>query len=106
MDVSEIAVDPSATCGDGGSASTGPDSIETSTDGKNCTTANQGTFPPAARGHFSSPPLAAGSTDAVKFVRYTMKDSQVLQVGSCPGNFSGCDSMDSSELEVYGSTAP
>ena len=106
IDVSEIAVDPSATCGDAGSASTGPYSIETSTDGTNWTTANQGTFTPADRGHFSSPPLAAGSTDAVRFVRYTMKDSQVNQVGSCPGNFSGCDFIDSSELEVYGSTAP
>ena len=106
IDVSEIAVDPSATCGDGGSASTGPYSIETSTDGTNWTTANQGTFTPADRGHFSSPPLAAGSTDAVKFIRYTMKDSQVLQVGSCPGAFSGCDFIDSSELEVYGSPAP
>ena len=73
---------------------------------RNWTTANQGTFTPADRGHFSSPPLAAGSTDAVRFVRYTMKDSQVNQVGSCPGNFSGCDFIDSSELEVYGSTAP
>ena len=106
IDVSEIAVDPSATCGDGGSASTGPYSIETSTDGRNWTTANQGTFTPADRGHFSSPPLAAGSTDAVRFVRYTMKDSQVNQVGTCPGNFSGCDFIDSSEMEVYGAPAP
>ena len=42
----------------------------------------------------------------MRFVRYTMKDSQVNQVGTCPGNFSGCDFIDSSELEVYGAPAP
>jgi extracellular elastinolytic metalloproteinase len=105
VDVSEIAIDPTATCGDGGSASTGPYSIETSTNGTTWTTANEGTFTPADRGHFSSPPLAPGSTDAVKFVRYTMKDSQV-QPGDCPGNFSGCDFIDSRELEVFGSSVP
>ncbi|MEP7090648.1 MAG: M36 family metallopeptidase [Nocardioidaceae bacterium] len=102
VDVSEIAVDPSGTCGDSGSASTGPYSIETSTDGTTWTTASSGTFTPADRGRFNSPTLAGGSTDAVHYVRYTMKDSQVLQVGSCPGAFSGCDFIDSSELEVYG----
>jgi hypothetical protein len=39
-------------------------------------------------------------------VRYAMRDSQALQLGTCPGPFSGCDFIDSSELEVYGSPVP
>jgi hypothetical protein len=27
---------------------------------------------------------------------------QVFQVGACPGAFSGCDFMDLTEIEVYG----
>jgi hypothetical protein len=34
-----------------------------------------------------------------------MRDSQVSQVGSCPGAFSGCDFIDSREMEVYGAPA-
>jgi extracellular elastinolytic metalloproteinase len=103
VDVSEVAIDPTGTCGDAGSASTGPFSLETSTDGTTWRPAASGTFTPADRGHFSSPSLAPGSTTAVRFLRYTMKDSQVPQVGSCPGPFDGCDFIDTSEIEVYGS---
>ncbi|MEP6814946.1 MAG: M36 family metallopeptidase, partial [Marmoricola sp.] len=106
VDVTEIAIDPTATCGDGGSASTGPYSIETSPNGTTWTTASSATFTPADRGHFSSPALAPGSKAAVRYVRYTMKDSQVNQVGTCPGAFSGCDFIDSRELEVYGIPTP
>jgi hypothetical protein len=35
-----------------------------------------------------------------------MKDSQALQVGSCPGPFDGCDFIDTSEVEVYGTASP
>jgi len=105
VDVFEIAIDPSNTCGDGGSASTGPYSLETSTNGRTWRLASSGTFTPDDRGHFSSPALARASRADVRFVRYSMKDSQVQQVGSCPGPFSGCDFIDSRELEVYGSAA-
>jgi hypothetical protein len=105
VDVSAIAIDPSNTCGDAGSASTGPFRLETSTDGRTWRTAAEGTFTPRDRGHFNRPGLAPGSTAQVRFVRYTMRDSQALQVGTCPGPFSGCDFIDSSELEVYGSSA-
>jgi hypothetical protein len=44
VDVSTFAVDPSATCGDGGSASMGEFRIETSPDGTTWTTAAEGTF--------------------------------------------------------------
>ena len=51
INVTEFAVDPTATCGDGGSASTGGYRIETSPDGTTWTTANQGTFTADDRGH-------------------------------------------------------
>ena len=49
--------------------------------------------------------LNAGTGDGVQFVRFTMIAPQVFQIpgASCPGPFSGCDFMDMSELEVYGS---
>ena len=105
VDVGRILVDPTATCGDGGSASTGPYLLETSRDGRTWTRAAAGTFTPQDRGHFSSPALAAASRTAVRYVRYTMKDSQATQVGTCPGAFSGCDYVDSSELLVFGRRA-
>ena len=50
----------------------------------------------------TSVPLPAGTT-GVRFVRYTMISTQVEDLGgTCPGNFSGCDFMDSTELAVYG----
>jgi hypothetical protein len=78
--------------------------VETSADGTAFTEATSGTFTPADRGHFTRIPL---DLTGVRFVRYVMEDSQVNQVGTCPGNFSGCDFIDSRELEVYGTpTAP
>ena len=103
VDVTQVAIDPSGTCGDAGSASTSGYSLETSTDGTTWTTASSGTFGLADRNRFSSPTLAPGSSTGVRYVRYTMKDSQVAAAGgSCPGPYSGCDFIDSRELEVYG----
>jgi extracellular elastinolytic metalloproteinase len=106
VDVSAVAIDPSNTCGDDASASAGPFTLETSRDGTTWRTAASGTFRPRDRGHFNRPPLTAGSTSNVRFVRYTMEDSQAPQLGTCPGPFSGCDFIDSSELEVFGSRSP
>jgi extracellular elastinolytic metalloproteinase len=99
---SQFAVDPSASCGDGGSASTGDYRIETSTDGTTWVAAASGTFTPANRGRLNLVTPAAGSATAVRFVRFTMVTPQVFQVGSCPGPFAGCDAVDLTELEVYG----
>ena len=50
-----------------------------------------------------SVPLSAGTT-GVQYIRYTMRSTQVGDLGgSCPGNFSGCDFVDSTELAAYGS---
>jgi extracellular elastinolytic metalloproteinase len=105
VDISTFGVDPSNTCGDSPSASTGDFKIETSTDGKTFQVAAQGQFTPADLGKVNTVTPAAGTTAGVKFVRFTMINPQVFQIpgASCPGPFSGCDFMDMSELEVYGS---
>ncbi len=102
VQISQLAIDPSATCGDGGSASTGDYRIETSTDGSTWALAAAGTFTPANRGQLNLVTPAAGTGAGVRFVRFTMVRPQVFQVGACPGPFSGCDFMDLTEIEVYG----
>ncbi len=103
VDITQVAVDPSATCGDGGSASTGDYTIETSVDGTSWQLANSGQFTPDDRGRLNALTPAAGTADGIQFIRFTIVTSQVFQVGECPGAFSGCDFMDLTELEVYGS---
>ena len=127
VNVAEIAVDPSNTCGDAGSAATHHYTVETSVDGDTWTLANEGHFYAANRGHLNTVPLAAGSTAGVRWVRFTMLNPMVPETGtSCdnaancgdtgvatrcgpnapsPGNFSGCTFMDMSEIEVYGRPA-
>ena len=128
VNVAEIAIDPSNTCGDPGSSSTHHFTVETSPDGTNWTLANEGHFYAANRGHLNTvTPLAAGSTANVRFVRFTMINPQVPETGgSCtdatncgdngvalrcgpnapnPGNFGGCVFMDMSEIEIYGRPA-
>jgi extracellular elastinolytic metalloproteinase len=103
INISEIAVDPGNTCGDGGSASTGNFRIETSTDGQTFVTAASGRFGIADRHRLNSVPLNPGTTDNVQFVRFFMLSTQLIEAGgTCPGAFSACDFMDMSEMEVYG----
>jgi hypothetical protein len=121
VNVNEIAIDPSNTCGDAGSASTKDFRLETSTNGTTWTLASEGMFGVANRGRLNPVPLAAGSTANVRYVRFTMLNPQVpLPNGQLPpfgddaldqrcgpgapfpGNFSGCVFMDMSEIEVYG----
>jgi extracellular elastinolytic metalloproteinase len=102
--VTEVDVNPSATCGDSGSSSTGDYRVETSPDGTAWTVASEGHFGVSDRSYHAIP-LAAG-TEGVKYVRYTMLSTQVGDLGgSCPGPFTGCDFMDSTELGVYGAVA-
>ena len=127
VNVVEIAIDPSNTCGDPGSSSTHHYTVETSPNGSSWTLANEGRFYLANRGHLNSVPLAAGSTSNVRFVRFTMINPQVPTTGNActdasncddtgvslrcgpnppvPGNFGGCTFMDMSEIEVYGRPA-
>ncbi|GAA5185367.1 hypothetical protein GCM10023322_29170 [Rugosimonospora acidiphila] len=107
VNIVAVAVDPGNTCGDSGSASTGDYSIETSTDGVTFTLAASGTFGAADRHRLNSISPATGTGTGIRFVRFTMKGTQVPGgLAACPGAFSGCDFMDMSELEVYGTPAP
>jgi len=106
VNISELTINPSNTCGDAGSASTGDYMLETSPDGTTWTTASTGHFTPAQR-QPNTITMAAGTTAGIQFVRYTMKGTQVADLGgTCPGPFAGCDFMDSTELEVFGAPAP
>jgi extracellular elastinolytic metalloproteinase len=105
VNIGQLQINPSNTCGDAGSASTGDYKVETSTDGVTWTLGNAGHFTPADR-HLNTVPLAAGSDTGVTFIRYTMISTQVGDLGgTCPGGFSGCNFMDSTELAVYGAPA-
>ena len=106
VNITSFAVDPSATCGDGGSASTGSFQIETSPDGSTWTTAATGTFTAADRGRLNPVAPTAGSQGA-KFVRFTILGNQTPDFATnCPnGAFSGCSFTDLTELEVYGTPA-
>jgi extracellular elastinolytic metalloproteinase len=101
--VTSFNVDPTATCGDPGSASTGDYRIETSPNGTAWTTAAQGTFTTADQGRFNLVKSAA-PIPGVRFVRFTMLGTQVPDFATnCPnGPYAGCEFMDMSELEVYG----
>jgi extracellular elastinolytic metalloproteinase len=129
--VTEITVNPTATCGDGGSASTRGWRIETSTDGTTFTQLGTGVFYAGNRNKENT--VFAGSAANVRFVRFTMLNPQVptaptvngvlpacTGAGDCgtdpndnsgvalhctPPNvdgFSGCPFMDMSELKVFG----
>jgi hypothetical protein len=108
VNVTELTIDPTATCGDAGSASTSKFRVDTSTDGETWNVASTGDFGPANRGRMNPVPLAAGTTSAVRFVRFTMLSTQVEDTPGavCPGPFSGCEFLDAMELAVYGAPAP
>ncbi|WP_308121071.1 M36 family metallopeptidase [Paractinoplanes bogorensis] len=108
VDVSELVINPSATCGDDETASTGGYRVETSVDGTTWAAAASGTFP----GGTVTPTvvaLAAGTGDGIGYVRYTMLTTQGQDAGLCPADqppaFSGCVFQDSTELAVYGPAA-
>ena len=108
VDVTQLVVNPSATCGDDATASTSGYRIETSKDGTTWVVAASGTFP---AGTVTPTPvaLAAGTGDAIEYVRYTMLTTQAQDAGLCaagqPGTANGCRFMDSTELAVYGPAA-
>jgi len=108
VDISTFGVDPTATCGDGGSASTGDFMIETSADGVAFAEAATGTFGVADRGHLNTVALNPGTGTGVQFVRFTMLGNQTPNFPvNCPdGAFSGCSFTDLTELAVFGAPSP
>jgi extracellular elastinolytic metalloproteinase len=104
VSVSSFGVDPSATCGDGASASTAGFRIETSPNGTTWTTAATGTFTSANDGKINKVAPTAGAT-GVQFIRFTITSNQTPDFATnCPGGaFAGCSFSDLTELEVFGS---
>ena len=107
VDVDTFGIDPSATCGDGGSASTGDYRIETSPDGTTWTTAAEGTFTADDRGRINTVTPTAGDT-GVRYLRFTILSNQTPDFATnCPGGaFSGCSFSDLTEIEVFGTPSP
>ncbi|WP_426566319.1 M36 family metallopeptidase [Angustibacter sp. McL0619] len=107
VNVSSVQVDPSGTCGDDISASTGDYRFETSTDGTTWTVAATGHFTPAQIHTLANVPLAAGSTAGVRFVRLVLLGTQTGDFGvDCTTVVtSGCVFIDASELVVQGTPA-
>ena len=107
VNVGQLVINPSATCGDDPTASTGGYRVETSPDGVTWTQAAAGAFP---NGTVTATviPLTAGGT-GIAYVRYSMLTSQGQDAGLCPvgqpPSVSGCVFLDSTELAVYGAAA-
>ncbi len=104
IDITAFRIDPSATCGDGLSASTGAVTIAVSTDGTNFNDVATHTFTGDDDGRYNDvPPTSAA--DGVNFVRLTISSNQTPDFAtSCPaGAFSGCAFTDLTELAVVGS---
>ncbi len=101
ISITELTINPSSTCGDGNSSAAGDFTVETSLDGKTWTARAKGHFTPKQQLVNTIPltPVAG----KVEYIRYTMLSTQVAdQNGTCPGDFSGCQTIDSTELAVYG----
>ncbi len=107
VDIDHFGVDPTATCGDGGSASTGKYKIETSVDGNTWVPAAAGEFTSADRGQLNDVPPTAGAT-AVRYVKFTILSNQTPDfANNCPaGAYSGCSYTDLTELAVFGAATP
>jgi extracellular elastinolytic metalloproteinase len=102
--LTSFGVDPNATCGLDGSASTADYRIETSPDGSAWTTAREGTFAAGDRGRLNE--LSVTPVSSVRYVRFTMRSPQVPHFATnCPqGPFGGCQLTALSELAVFGSS--
>jgi extracellular elastinolytic metalloproteinase len=108
VNISQLLINPSATCGDPATVSTGGYRVETSPDGTTWTQAAAGAFP---AGTVTATPvaLAAGTGTGVGYIRYTMLTTQGQDAGLCPAGQppadAGCVFLDSTELSVYGPAA-
>ncbi len=95
IDLSGLAVDPGATCGDDDTASTKGLKIETSPNGTTFTTVANTTFS-AAQAHEMNNVTPTSKPKKVKFLRVTMLSNQN------PSSNAGRNFMDLSEVAIYG----
>ena len=103
VNISAFNVDPSNTCGDPGSSSTGKYRIETSVDGTTWLPAQTGEFTSANRGKYTLL-TPSGNVTGVQYVRFWMLSPQVPDFETnCPaGAFGGCTFTDMTEIQVFG----
>ncbi|WP_412539027.1 M36 family metallopeptidase [Longispora sp. K20-0274] len=107
VDVTEVTVDPAAACGVGPSGSVGDYRLETSADGVTWRAAASGHFGVADRNRPTPVPLAAGTGAGVRWLRFTMLGTQLVDAGgNCPGAFAACTFVSASELVVHGTVRP
>jgi hypothetical protein len=99
-------VDPTNTCGDPGSSATNDYRIEVSVDGITWVEVADGGFGTVedtdTKGRYFD---VASSTEVVgvTHVRFWMDSPQVPDIAeSCPGPYGGCEYMDMTEIQVYG----
>jgi len=132
VDVSELEVNPSNTCGDPGSSSTRGWRIEVSPDGVSFAALSQGVFYRGDRGRMNT--VFAGAAAGVQYVRFWILNPQVptdsapsaactsaADCGTLPDDdsgvathcgvgkdngFGGCTFMDMVEVAVYGKLTP
>ena len=129
VDISDIQVNPSNTCGDPGSSSVRGFTVETSADGTTFSQVATGVFYRGNRGHLNSV-TPSGSLSGINYVKFTFLNPQVptdpnpnaactgpADCGTLPGDssgvathcgpgkdngFGGCTFTDMSEIEVFG----
>ncbi len=103
VDISEIQVNPSNTCGDPGSSSVRGFTVETSTNGTTFTQVSTGAFYAASRGHLNTISLS-GPRAGIQYVRFTFLNPQVplAGFGACTDASScGADPNDSSGVAAH-----
>ncbi|AGL15988.1 M36 family metallopeptidase [Actinoplanes sp. N902-109] len=106
VNATEIAVNPTGTCGDDPTSSAGDYRLETSVDGTTWTLASQGHFGVANRDKMNPLTLAAGSATGIRYLRWTVSSTQVAEEGvTCPDLYSGCYYVDTVEIGVYGTAS-
>jgi hypothetical protein len=106
VDIGQLVINPSSTCGDDKTASTGGYRVETSPDNATWTVAATGAFPNGTA--TATPVTLTGGATGVEYVRFTMLTSQGQDAGVCAdpnSTASGCAFLDSTELSVYGSAS-
>ena len=107
VNITSFAVDPSATCGDAGSSSTGRTRSRPRPTTSPGPSRPRGTFTAADRGRLNTVTPTTGSL-GVQYVRFTILGNQVPDFATnCPnGAYDGCTYTDLTELQVYGVATP
>ncbi|GAA3817731.1 M36 family metallopeptidase [Nocardioides panacisoli] len=102
IDVTGFGVNPTATCGDPGSASTGEYKIYVAAtpDGPWGSPVASGTFDENDRNKLVDIPLGSPAT-GVGAIKYVMVKPQVPDWSGCPTAYAGCQFIDTTEVAAY-----